>query len=429
MTFIFLVFALFIASGIPIAFCLMIPSYVYLYQTGNIALMSFLIPERMVAGISSFVLLAIPLFFIGGDLMVKTGLTRELIRFCNLFVGRFRGGLAQINVLACMIFSGISGTGVADTASIGKVLIPAMKEEGYDVDFACGVTCAASVMGPLIPPSVPAVIYGHVMNLSIGGLFLSLLIPGVIIGIGLMVVNYVLAVKRHFPIHVEKIKNYREAISIIGEGLVCLTMPVIIVGGILGGIFTVTEAAAVACFYAFIYGLVRRTLKFSDLPRIFLDAAVGSSIVYLIIGAAQSFAWIVTIEQVPALMAKAVLAFSSNPVVIVLLLNLLLLIVGCLMETTSAILIFAPLLTPIAMGIGMRPELFATIMVVNLCVGLITPPVGVCLFVASGISGRPIEKIAKATVPFLLVELGVILLISFVPSISMTLPKLAGFFK
>ena len=267
------------------------------------------------------------------------------------------------------------------------------------------------------------------MNLSIGGLFLSLLVPGVIIGLGLMGVNYVLARKRNFPVHVEKIKDSKELVSIIGEGLVCLIMPLIIVGGILGGIFTVTEAAGVACFYAFVYGIARRRLKLSDLPQIFLDAAVGSSIVYFIIGAAQSFAWIVTIEQVPALMARAVLAITSDPVVIILLLNLVLLIVGCLMETTSAILIFAPILTPIAMGVGMRPELFATVMVVNLCVGLITPPVGVCLFVASGISGRPVEKIARAAVPFLILEIGVILLISFVPSISMTLPRLAGLFR
>jgi tripartite ATP-independent transporter DctM subunit len=429
MIFIFVIFAFLIAIGLPIAFCLIIPSYIYLYATGKIDLMSFLVPEKMAAGVNSFVLLAIPLFFIAGDLMIRTGLTQGLIRFCNLFVGRFRAGLAQVNVMASMLFSGISGTAVADTASIGKVLIPAMKEEGYDIDFSCAITCAASVMGPIVPPSVPAVIYGHAMNLSIGGLFLSLLIPGILIAIGLMGSNYILARKNNFPVHSEKIRNFKEFFSIVGEGLVCLIMPIIIVGGILSGVFTVTEAAGVACLYAFIFGIVRGKLTLSDVLKVFLDAAVGSSIIYFIIAAAQSFAWIITIEQIPMLMARTTLAITSNPTAIILLLNIALLVIGCFMETTASILIFAPIFTPLAIGIGMSPEHFATIMLVNLCVGLITPPVGVCLFVATGISGRPIEKIAKAALPFIMLEIGIILLISFVPGISMTLPRLTGFFK
>lgn len=423
------VFIILIALGIPIAFCLIIPSYVHLYATGKIAFMAFLVPEKMVAGINSFILLAIPLFFIAGDLMLRTDLTRGLMRFCNLFVGRFPAGLAQINVLASMLFGGITGTAVADTASVGKVLIPAMKEEGYDIDFSSAITVASSVIGPIIPPSIPAVIFAYAMNLSVGGLFIAMIVPGLLIGFGLMGANYILAKKKKFPIHVDKVNNVKELLSILSDGLVCLVMPIIIVGGILGGVFTVTEAAAVACLYAFIYGMLKRKLKRTDLYQIFLNAAIGSSVIYFIIGAAQGFAWIVTIEQIPASMAKFVLSYISNPILIILSLNVMLLFIGCIMETTAAILIFAPMLTPIAMGAGMSPELFGVVMLTNLCVGLFTPPLGVCLFVAANIAGRPVEKIAKAALPFLFVEISVVLLISFVPSISMTLPRLAGFFK
>ncbi|WP_188456260.1 TRAP transporter large permease [Virgibacillus oceani] len=416
----FLSFLVMIFIGVPIAFSLGLASLIYLLL-GDISLT--IIPQKMFEGINSFTLLCIPGFILAGNLMNAGGITRRIIDFTNNVVGHIRGGLGLANVGASMGFAGISGTALADTASIGSVLIPAMKKEGYDAPFSVAVTSSSSTIGPIIPPSLPMIILGTLATVSIGDLFIAGVIPGILLGIGLMIVSYIISVKRKYP------RGERQSISVIFKSFWgafwALLMTVVILFGILSGFFTPTEAAIIAVVYALVVGLfIYRDLKVKEIPKIILDSVVDAAGIMVLVGFANLFGWILISEQIPQLIADVILSISENPIIVILLINLLLLFVGMFMETIAAIVILFPVLLPIAIQIGMDPVHFGVMMVLNLMIGLSTPPVGVCLFVASSIGKISIGRASKALLPFLGVSLIVLLLVAFIPEITLFLPSL-----
>lgn len=416
----FVSFIVLIFVGVPVAFSLGISSIIYLYMT-DISLV--IAAQKMYSGIDSFVLVCIPGFVLAGNLMNSGGITKRIINFSNAIIGFVRGGLALANVAASMLFAGISGTALADTASIGAIMIPAMEDEGYDVDFSAAITASSSTIGPIIPPSLPMIIAGTLVGLSVTKLFLAGAIPGILLGIGLMIAAYIISKKRHYP------KGQRRSPKYILESFKgafwAIMMTVIILVGILGGIFTPTEASIIAVIYAIIVGkYVYKELKFKDLPEIFVESMRMTASIMVLVGFARLFAWILASEQIPQMVADGILSISSNPIVVILLLNALLLFVGTFMETIAALVILFPVLLPVGVSVGMDPIQFGVMAVLNLMIGLTTPPVGVCLFVASNIGKISIAKITRAILPFLLVSLAVLMLVSFVPQISLFLPSL-----
>jgi len=416
----FLSFVVLLLLGFPVAFSLGVSSLFYLLVKG---IPLSIIPQKMYSGIDSFVLLCIPAFIVAGNLMNTAGITRRIINFSNAIVGHIRGGLALANVAASMIFAGISGTALADTASIGAILIPAMKEEGYDADFSAAVTASSSTVGPIIPPSVPMIIVGTLTGLSVTRLFLAGAIPGVILGFSLMAITYYLSVKRNYP--KEERLSLRAVFRTFLDASWALGMVVLILVGILGGIFTPTEASVVAVVYALLVGtLVYRELKPGDIPRIVVESVRMTTSVMVLVGLARLFAWIITTERIPQLVAQGILSISTNPFVVILLINAILLFVGCFMETVAALVIFVPVLLPVAMKIGMDPIHFAVMVVLNLIIGLTTPPVGVCLFVAANIARISLGDLVRANIPFFLVLLAVLFLVSYCPPLSLALPGL-----
>ena len=416
----FLVFLVLLIVGVPIAFALGLASFVYLLFSD---LPLIVIPQKMYAGLDVFVLLSIPGFILAGNLMNASGITHRIIQLCNALFGHIRGGLGLANVGASMLFGGISGTAIADTASIGSVMIPAMEKEGYDTDFSCAVTATSSTIGPIIPPSLPMIIAATLTGLSVGKLFIAGIVPGLLLGMGLMLVTYIISVKKKYP------KNPRVSFLQMAKSFYqafwAILMTVLILFGIIGGVFTPTEASIVAVVYALAIGLfVYGELKLRMIPKIILESAKMTASLMVLVGFANLFAWIMTVEEIPQLIAQSLLNITENKIVLLLLINLLLLFVGAFMETVASLLILFPVLLGVAVHIGVDPIQFAMIMVMNLVIGLTTPPVGVCLFVASSIGKIPMERIAKAGVPFLLVSLIVLLLVTYVPGISLYLPSL-----
>jgi C4-dicarboxylate transporter DctM subunit len=416
----FIVFLLLLLLGIPIAFSLGLSAFVYILFS-DLPLM--VIPQKMYAGIDVFVLLSIPGFILAGNLMNSSGITGRIIAFCNAILGHIRGGLGLANVGASMLFGGISGTAIADTASIGSVMIPAMEKEGYDTAFSCAVTATSSTIGPIIPPSLPMIIAATLTGLSVGKLFIAGVIPGLLLGMGLMLVTYFISVKRKYP------KNTRVPFLTMAKSFYqafwAIMMTLLILFGIIGGVFTPTEASIVAVVYAIVIGLlVYRELKVGMLPKIILESAKMTASLMVLVGFANLFAWIMTVEEIPQLIAESLLGITENKFLLLLMINILLLFVGAFMETIAALLILFPVLLGVALHVGVDPIQFAMIMVMNLVIGLTTPPVGVCLFVASSIGKISLEKISRAGLPFLLVSLLVLLLVTYVPEISLFLPGL-----
>lgn len=414
------VFLVLMLVGMPIAFALGISSLSFLLMA-DISLT--IVPQRMFAGINSFVLLCIPGFVLAGNLMNAGNITDQIIRFSNALVGHIRGGLGLANVAGSMIFGGVSGTAVADTASIGSVMIPGMARSGYDKPFAAAVTAASSTVGPIIPPSLPMIICGSLASVSVGRMFIAGAVPGILLGLAMMLTTYILAVKRGYP--KEKRATLRQILSEGRSAFWALLMTFIILYGIIGGFFTATEASIVASLYALVVGMfIYKGLSWRQLPAIFADTALTTAALMVLVGMANLFGWILTTQQVPETIAAMILTISDNPLVVILILNVLLLFVGMFMETIAALIILFPTLLGVATGIGMDPIHFAVMMVLNLMIGLSTPPVGVCLFVASSIGNLPMLKVAKAIVPFLICNLLVLLLVAYVPAISLWLPNL-----
>lgn len=416
----FVVFIILLLLGIPIAFALGLSAFVYILFSD---LPMMIIPQKMYAGIDVFVLLSIPGFILAGNLMNSSGITGRIITFCNAILGHIRGGLGLANVGASMIFGGISGTAIADTASIGSVMIPAMEKEGYDTDFSCAVTATSSTIGPLIPPSLPMIIAATLTGLSVGKLFIAGIIPGLLLGIGLMLVTYIISVKKQY--HKKSRVPFWSMAKSFYQAFWAILMTLLILFGIIGGIFTPTEASIVAVVYAIVIGLlVYKELKLKMLPKIILESAKMTASLMVLVGFANLFAWIMTLEETPQLIAESLLNFTQNKFLILFMINILLLFVGAFMETIAALLILFPVLLGVAIHVGVDPIQFAMIMVMNLIIGLTTPPVGVCLFVASSIANISIEKISRAGLPFLLVSLFVLLLVTYIPEISLFLPGL-----
>jgi tripartite ATP-independent transporter DctM subunit len=425
MLWIALTFLVLLLIGVPIAFALGLTSLLYILNSGTISLK--VVAMRMYGGIDEFVLLAIPFFILAGQLMTKTGITEDLVKLSNLVVGRIRGSLAHINIVASIFFAGLTGAATSDAAALGSILIPTMEKEGYSPEYAGAVTAVSSVIGPIIPPSIVAVIYASVTGESVAALFLGGIIPGVAIGLALMGLAYFYAVKEKHPYRKEPVPA-KEALSILGRSLVGLMVPITILGGILSGLFTPTEAAAVACAYGLIVGcFFLRTLTWPKIKDCFIETGKTSAMVLIIIAGARLFGLILSIERIPDQIASQLLGLTENPIIILLILNGFLLVMGMFMEPGSNVIILAPILLPVAVKAGIDPLHFALIMLVNLNIGMVTPPVGISLFVVSSIARRPFEKIAARALPFIAVEVLVLLLITYVPPIILVMPKLFGF--
>ena len=414
-------FLLLLAAGMPIAFLLGLCCLIYIVFFSTFPLV--VLAQRMVAGMNTFTFLAVPLFVLAGNLMNATGITDRLVAFVNGFVGHIRGGLAIANVQASMLFAGVSGTAVGDTASVGGVLIPAMQKQGYRGDYAAAVTAASSIIGPIIPPSLPMIIVATLLNLSVGRMFIAGIIPGILLGVGLMLAAYLIAVRDSHPHQARVPWGPRLRNSV--DAIWAILMPLIILGGIVGGIFTPTEAAAVACVYGILIGVVdMRTLKIGALPRLVLDSLIMSVPIMVLVGTSTVFSWILVAERVPQAVAAFLFGITENPIVIILIINLFLLFVGVFMETIAAMLILFPVLFTIVPEIGVDPIQFAVMMVLNLMIGLTTPPVGVCLFVAGSIARVSIFQVVGEIWPFYVVLLAVLLIVAFVPPVTLFLPGL-----
>jgi TRAP-type transport system large permease protein len=417
----FLVLALAILIRVPLAFALGFSCLFVMLLMGNIPIQ--IMPQRIFAGIDSFSLLAIPFFLLAGNLMTASGITDRVLRFANAVVGRFPGGLAMSNIVANIFFGGISGSAVADTAAIGSILIPAMVREGYGKEFTVAVNACASVVAPIIPPSIVFIVYGVLTGESIIRLFLAGAVPGVAYGLMMMVIAYVISKKRNYPRY--PAAGLREIWQAFKESFFALFMPVFILGGIISGVFTVTECSAMAVVYALIVGLfVYKGLKVKDLIPIIKATCHTAAIIMLIVGMAKFFSWVLVNNRVPQTVASLIMETTSNPVLILLLINFVLLVVGCFMEANAALVMLVPVLLPIAQMAGVSPIHFGVIVCVNLCLGLVTPPVGLTLNLSCEMGGCKLEEGAREALPFLVVGLLFLMVLTFVPAVSMTLPGL-----
>jgi tripartite ATP-independent transporter DctM subunit len=407
--------------GVPVAIALAGSSALFILANGSPP--SMVVAHRMINGVDSFPLLAVPFFILAGNLMNTAGITERIFSFALSLVGWMRGGLGHVNVGASVIFAGMSGAAVADAGGLGAIEIKAMRDAKYDAGFAVGVTAASSTIGPIIPPSLPMVIYGVVAGASIGQLFAAGFVPGLVMAVALMLMVAFFARRRGFP------RDQPFRLSLLGSSFrrafLSLMTPVIIVGGILSGAFTPTEAAVAACAWALFLGLVvYRSLTWRRFLRVSFDTIETTAVVLLVVAAAAIFAWILTSNRVPEMVAGLLLSASDRPWVILLLINLILLLVGCFMETVAAITILVPVLLPVAVEIGIDPVHFGVIMVLNLMLGLLTPPVGMVLYVLSRVAKIPFERCVVATAPFLIPLVLVLGLITFVPAVTMWLPTL-----
>ena len=422
----FWIFIFLMAAGMPVVFALLVGPGLSLAIEGDQVFFKALL-SRLYSGMDSFPLMALPFFILAGQLMNSGGITRSIVEFSQSMICHVRGGLAQVNILSSVLFAGLSGSAVADTSALGKIFIPAMEKSGYSRSFAAAVTAASSVIGPIIPPSGIMILYAFIMNVSVAGLFAAGLVPGLMVSIGLMLATSFISKKRNYPVAGRK-ATWRERGQAFRRTALALLTPVILLGGILAGIFTPTEAAAVAAFYALVVTLfLTRTLRIKELPSIFIESAVQSGVILLLVGASVVFAWIITVSGLAGLVANGMMQTSDNVYILLFLANLFLFVVGMFLDAGPAVLILGPVLGPLFVAMGVDPIHFAVVMCVNVTVGLATPPMGLVLFVAASVSKERVETIARQMLPFLAVEVTVIFLITYFPALSMTLPRLLGF--
>ncbi|MBO8140771.1 MAG: TRAP transporter large permease [Firmicutes bacterium] len=409
-------FFLLLFLGMPIAYAMGVSS---LFALWTADLNPLLIPQRLISGTQSFSLLAVPFFVLAGELMHTGGLSRRLVNVAHQLVGFVTGGMAMVTVLASMFFAALSGSAPATTAAIGSVMIPEMERRGYPRAFAAALATASGPLGQMIPPSIPMVIWGVMANVSITRLFLAGIGPGLVMGAALMAVSYVIARRRGYTGSGER-PSLRQVARAVWEAKWALMAPLIILGGIYGGVFTPTEAAAVAVVYGLIVGaFVHRELRLSELPRIFIRAMATTTMVVFVISTASVFGWLVAAEEVAQQVVSSVFAVTTNPVVILLLMNAVLLVLGMIMDNIAAMVILSSVLTSVAASIGIDPVQFGTIVVINFAIGMATPPVGYSLFVGASVSGLSIEQVAGAIWPFLLVMVAGLLVITFVPPVTL----------
>lgn len=414
-------FVILLFIGVPIPFSLGISSLIVLISGG---FNTILLPQRILVGTDSFTLLAIPFFILSGELMFRGGLSKRLIKVAEVLMGRFTGGLAHVTIVAATFFAAISGSAPATTAAIGSVMIPEMEERGYTRAYAAALAVASGPIGQMIPPSIPMVVWAVMANISITRLFLAGIVPGILMAIALMTVSYFYAKKNNIA-KTGKKASAKEVIFAFKDGFWALLSPVIILGGIYGGIFTPTEAAAVSVVYGLIVGFfIYKDLKIADMPEILINSVKTTTMVVFVISVATLFGWLMANENIAQVIANAILSISTNKIVILMLINILLLVLGAMMDNIAAMVILASVLTNISVSIGIDPIQFGAIVVINFAIGMMTPPVGYSLFVGSSVSGVSIEKITKALVPLFLAEVVILLLLTYIPSITLFLPNL-----
>lgn len=424
LTVLVLSFIVLVILGMPVAFAIGVSSLAAFLVLGEPLVV---VSHYLFSGVNSFLLVAIPMFVLAGDIMLHSGMTRTLTNFADLFVGRLRGGLGHTNIAGSVFFSGITGSATADTTAIGSIMIPAMSEKGYGRAYATAITVASSVIGPIIPPSLTFVIYAlAVGDVSIGGLFIAGVVPGFVTCIGLMVINHIISRARGYPK-----RDFRytkgEVFSITRKSLIVLVMPVLIAYGVISGVYTATEAAAVAAAYALFISLVLRRIDIRRLPGIFFGAARTSSIMFLLLATSSLLSYILSTQGVPLKISTLLQSITEDPLVFLLIMNITLLLIGLVLDLFPAILIFGPIFAPIASQYGVDPLHFGVVFCVNLILGLNTPPVGSGLFVGASIGKVRIEELIREVTPFILMQLVVLALITFVPLLTTALPRQFGF--
>ncbi|SDK11306.1 TRAP transporter large permease [Billgrantia gudaonensis] len=411
--------------GVPVAFAI-VAALLYFMAMGGLPYQLATVATQMFSGINSFALLAIPLFILAGELMNESGITERIIAFSKILVGRLKGGLAHVNIWASVIFAGLSGSAVADTSALGRVFIPEMEKEGYPRDFAAALTAASSVIGPIIPPSIPVIIYALIVSgVSVPALFLAGIVPGLLLAIFLS--GYVMIFASQYE-KGGKVKLKEEKRTVLIDGIIPLLMPVFVVGSILLGIVTPTEAAAFAVAYALFVGMVLfRKIHWRDLPGIFSRTMVDSAVIMIIIAAVSAANWLLTFNRVPNVLTDMALTYITAEWTFLLAVIVLFLVAGLFLEGIAAMLVLVPILHPIAVGMGVDPVHFGIIVIFNLMIGLITPPMGLCLFVADSVANVGLARLSRRILPLFLVELLVLFIITFVPATVTGLPRLLGY--
>ncbi len=413
-----------IIAGAPIAFAIGIASVGFVLLTDPVNLI--VVPLRMFAGINSFTLLALPFFVLAAEIMVRAGVSTRLFRWVNMLVGRFRGGLAHVNVIESTVFGSISGAALSDIAALGKIEISSMTENGYPRDFACALTAASSLQSPLIPPSSIAILYSGIMNLSVGSVLLGGAIPGVLLGLSQMLYVIVMGRRLKLP-KVEHSYSRGKVLVVWRDGLVALMMPAILLVGILGGFFTPTEAAAIAVVYSLVAAIaIYRDFSLASFVESLKATVQTSATLFIIVSCASIFSWVLSSQRVPEQIAQALMSLSADKYVLLFIVNLLLIIVGMWMESGAAIILFAPMLAPIMVKVGIHPVHFAVVMIMNLVIGLVTPPVGVVLYATCKVGEISFERLVRALMPFLLLAFATLAVVSLVPDLVLFLPRLAG---
>lgn len=421
-------FLLLLVIGVPISFCIGITTVLTLLVTIDIGPALTTAAQRMASGLDSFALLAIPFFILSGLLMGQGGIARRLIDLAKVAVGALPGGLAFVNVISCTLFGAISGSAVAATSAIGGFMIPAMNKEGYDKDFNAAITVTSSTTGLLIPPSNILIVYSLASGgVSIAALFIAGYLPGILVALSLMAVCGVYAKKKGLPVG-ERIRG-REALKRTWDALPSLALIVIVIGGIVAGVFTATEASVIAVLYAgFLSCVVYREVKIPELPMILIKSVETTAIVMLLVASSTAMSWILSYENIPQSISAGLIALTDNPYLILLMINVLLLLVGIFMDMTPAVLIFTPIFLPVVESLGISPLHFGVIMVLNLCIGLCTPPVGSVLFVGCSVAKTSIHKLIRPLMPMYAAMFAVLILVTYIPAISEFLPKLFGLY-
>ncbi len=410
----FVLFFILLALGVPIAFVLIISTVLYAFSVGDISWA--LIPQRTIFGINSFVMLSMPFFILAGNLMSAGGITKRIVDWAKAFVGHVRGGLAFVDVIACMLFGTISGSAIAGTSAIGSLLIPSMKKEGYPAPFCAGLTSVASTCCPVIPPSLAFVIYASAAKVSVSDMFIAGIVPGILMGILMMILSYYFARRDNFPRSEKATWKQRGKATV--DALPCLGIPVLIIGGITTGYFSPTEAAAIAVVYALILSAIYRTLNLKSLWKCVVDSAIDSGSIMLIVGGCYLFGWVISNERITTQLTEALVALDCSLVVKLLIINGALLIVGMFMDSSPAILLIAPILAPAMTALGVDPIQTGMIICINLVIGLSTPPVGVCLYAATNIAKVKFGETVKACLPFLFSTLVALMMITYIPVLS-----------
>ena len=419
-------FLFLVALGVPIGYTLGIVSVGAVWIAWEPEFL-LILARKMVSGVDSYTIMAMPLFMLAGSIMNKAKITDALVDFSHALVGHIRGGLAQVNIVASIMFAGLTGVAMADVAALGSILIPAMEKDGYGKPFAAAITAASSVIGPIIPPSLVMLIYAHVMGVSVAALFLAGVIPGLMMGLGLMVTTAIISKKRNYPKRGKR-PTLRKVTMSLFKSAPALGCPVIILGGIIFGICTPTEAAALAVLYSFLLGFFfYRTLTFRDLPAIFLSSMVHTSVIFLIIGTASQLGLLITDISLPQEISEGMLGFTQNKFLMLIIINLFLLLMGMILEIIPNVVLLSPILAPLAIALGVDPIHFALILLVNLNIGMNTPPMGGLLFITASMAGEKFDAVMKEMWPFIGTQIVTLFFITYIPETTLWLPRLFGF--